>query len=139
MLQNEDVVKGVLISWTHVEPRGVQALNETTFLVTCSSGILADENGSAVEKIKNWLGKPVLITCDEVTTAQLSQVIECAHHTMGVELVVFNTRIDDIQSDSNQSVQSGYHSHAGSSTVPRASGTTILNKIPSIPCFFCTE
>ena len=49
-LQNEDVMKGVLMSWTHVEPRGVQTLNETTFLVTYSSGILADEIGSAIEK-----------------------------------------------------------------------------------------
>ena len=40
LLQNEDVAKGVLVSWTHVEPRSVQALNETTFLVTYASGIL---------------------------------------------------------------------------------------------------
>ena len=77
VLQNEDVVKGVLMSWTHVEPRSVQALNESTFLATYSLGILIDEIGSAVEKIEDWLGKPVVITCDEVTTAQLSQVIEC--------------------------------------------------------------
>ena len=49
-LRNEDIMKGVLMSWTHVEPRGVHALNETTFLVTYSSGILADEIGSAIEK-----------------------------------------------------------------------------------------
>ena len=89
-------MKGVSISWTHVEPRVVQALNETTFLVTYSSGILADEIGSAVEKIEDWLGKPVVITCDEVTTAQLPQVIECVWHTTGVESVVFNTRVDDM-------------------------------------------
>ena len=53
VLQNEDVMKEVLISWTHVEPRGVQALNETTFLATYASGILADEIGSAVEKIED--------------------------------------------------------------------------------------
>ena len=41
------------MSWTHVEPRNVQALNETTFLATYSSGILADEIGSAVEKIED--------------------------------------------------------------------------------------
>ena len=95
--------------WTHVDPRGVHALNETTFLVTYSAGILADEIGSAIEKIDEWLGKPVVITRNEVTTAQLPQVIECTHHTTGVESVVFNTRIDYEQSDSNQSVQSGYH------------------------------
>ena len=38
-LQNEDVMKGVLMSWTHVEPRSVQALNEATFLVTYATGI----------------------------------------------------------------------------------------------------
>ena len=50
-LQNEDVTKGVLMSWTHVEPRNVHTLNETTFLVTYASGISADEIGSAIEKI----------------------------------------------------------------------------------------
>ena len=48
----------------------------------------------------------------------------------GVELVVFNTKIDDMRSDSNQSVQSGYHSYAGGPAVPGASGITFLNKIP---------
>ena len=94
VLRNEDVMKGVLMSWTHVEPRSVHVLNETTFLVTYSSGILAEEIGSAIEKIDERLGKPVVITCDEVTTAQLPQVIECGCHTMGVESVVFNTRKD---------------------------------------------
>ena len=82
------------------------------------------------------MGKPVIITCDEVTTTQLCQVIECVSHTMGVESVLFNTRVDDMQSDSNQSVQSGYHSYAGSPAVQGASGTTILNKIPVILSFF---
>ena len=80
------------MSCTHVEPRGVQTLNETAFLVTYSSGILADEIGSAIEKNDEWLGKPVFITCDEVTTAQLLQLIECLHRTMVVESVVCNTR-----------------------------------------------
>ena len=93
-LRNEDVAKGVLMSWTHVEPRGEHALNKTTFLVTYSSGILAKEIGSTIEKIEEWLGKPVVITCDEVATAQLPQVIECVGHSTGVESVVFNTRID---------------------------------------------
>ena len=39
---------------------------------------MADEIGAAIEKIKNWLGKPVVITCNEVTMAQLPQVLECA-------------------------------------------------------------
>ena len=127
------------MSWMHVEPRSVQALNETTFLVTYASGILADEIGSAVEKIEDWLGKPVVITRDEVTTTQLPQVIECVQHTTGVDSVVFNTRIDDMHSDSNQSVPSGYHHYVGGPAVLGASGTTILNKIPSIPCFSGTE
>ena len=58
---------------------------------------------------------------------------------MGVESVVFNTRIDYMQSDSNQSIQSGYHSYVGSPAVLGASGTTFLNKIPGIPCFSGTE
>ena len=105
------------MNWMHVEPRSAQALNETTFLVTYASGILADEIGSAVEKIEDWLGKPVDITCDEVTTTQLPQVIECAWHTTGIDLIVFKTRIYDMHSDSNQSAQSGYHNYAGGSAV----------------------
>ena len=69
VLRYEDVTKGVLMSWTIVEPRSVQALNETTFLITYASGILANEIRSAVEKIEDWLGKPIIITCDEVTAA----------------------------------------------------------------------
>ena len=76
MLWNEDIAKGVLMSWTHVEPRNVQTLNETTFLITYESGILADEIRSAVKKIEDWLGKPVVITCDEVTPTKLPHVIE---------------------------------------------------------------
>ena len=41
--------------------------------------------------------------------------------------------------DSLESVQSGYHSHAGGPAVPGALGTTILNKILGIPCFSGTE
>ena len=96
VLQNENVAKGVLMSWMHVELRSVQALNETTFLATYASGILAEETGAAVEKIYNWLGKPVVITCDWATTNQLPQVVEHVWHTTGVELVVLNSRADDI-------------------------------------------
>ena len=110
---NEDIAKGVLIGGTHVEPRSLHGLNETTFLVAYSSGILAEEIRSTNEKIDDWLGKPMVITCDEVTTAQSPQVIKCACHTMGVESVVFITRIDNMQSDSNQNIQSGYHSYVG--------------------------
>ena len=40
------------MSWTHVEPRSVQALNESTFLVTYTSGILAHEIGSALKRLR---------------------------------------------------------------------------------------
>ena len=59
-LRNEDVMKGVLLRWTHIEPRSVHALNETTFLVMYSSSILSEEIGSAIEKIDEWLGTPVV-------------------------------------------------------------------------------
>ena len=52
-LQNEDVAQGVLRSWTHVEPRSVHALNETTFLVTYPSGILAKEIGLPLKRLRN--------------------------------------------------------------------------------------
>ena len=65
-------------------------LKKPHFLVTYSSGILADNIGSAFEKIDQWLGKSVVITCNEVTAAQLPQVLEEAHCTTAVESVVFN-------------------------------------------------
>ena len=109
------------------------------FLVTYSSSILAKEIGPAIEKIDEWLGKPVVIMCDEVTSVQLPQDIEHACHIMGVEGVVFNTGADSMRSDSNPSVHSGYHSYVGHPTVPGASGTTFLNKMPGIPWFSGTE
>ena len=81
----------------HVEPKNVQAINETTFLATYAVGIMAEEIGAAIEKIENWLSKPVVITCNEVTVAQLPHVLEHVWHITGVESVVFNKRIDDLQ------------------------------------------
>ena len=103
--------------------------------MTYSSGILAEEILSAFEKIDEWLGKPVVITCDEVTAAQLPPVIECACHTTRVESVVFNISLDEIKSDSNPSG----HSYAGSPSVQGVSGTTFLNKMPGLPWFSGTE
>ena len=77
VLQNEEVAKGVLMGWTHVESKDVQALNETRFLATYAAGVMADEIRAAIEKIENWLGKLVVITCDEVTKVQLPHVLEC--------------------------------------------------------------
>ena len=64
VFRNEDIMKGVLVSGTHVESSSVHALNETTFLVTYPSGIWAENIGSAIEieSINEWLGKPVVIT-----------------------------------------------------------------------------
>ena len=97
VFHNEDIVKGVVISGTHIEPRSVQTINETTFLVTYSSDILAEEIGSAIEKINEWLGKLVVITYDEVTAVQLPQAIEPVHCTTEVEPVVFNSGLEDIR------------------------------------------
>ena len=127
------------MGWTHVEPKNIQTHNETTFLATYAAGILAEEIGAAIEKTENWLGKPVVITCEDVTVAQLSHVLECAQCIVGMESVVFNNRMDDLHSDSLQSVQSGYHSNMTSPTVIGAPGPTILNKLPGIPHFSGTE
>ena len=60
--------------------------------------------------MNGWV-KPEVITCDEITTAQIPQVIEHVCHNMGVESVVFNTRIDDVQYDSNHSCARGTRYH----------------------------
>ena len=81
---NEEVAKGVLTGWTNMEPKRLQALSETTFLATFAVSIMAEEIGIAIERIDNWLGKPVVITCNEVTMAQLPHVLECVQHISGV-------------------------------------------------------
>ena len=139
VFRNEDIAKGVLVSGSHGKTRSGHALNETTFLVTCPSEILAADIGSAIKKINEWLGKPVVLTCDEVTAVQLPQVIKCTCHPTGLESVVFNTGLEEMKTDSNPSVHSGYHSYAGGPAVLGASGTMILNKIPGIPCFSGSE
>ena len=103
--------------------------------MTYPSVIQAEEIGSTIEKINEWLGKPVVIMCGEVTAIQLPHVIEHVCHTTGTESVVFNTGIDDMRSDSNPSVPSGYHSYAGGPAVLGASGTMLLKKMPGIPQF----
>ena len=62
-LCHEEVMKGVCMDWMNVEPKSMQALNETTFLAADAAGILVEEIGIAIEKIDNQLGKPVVITC----------------------------------------------------------------------------
>ena len=57
------------MGWTNIEPKSVQALNETTFLATYAAGILAEEIETAIDEINNWLGMPVVITCNEATVA----------------------------------------------------------------------
>ena len=96
IFRNDDIMKGVLIGMTHKEPRSVHALNETTFLVTYPLGILPEDVGSAIKKLNKWLGKPVVITYNEVTATQLRQVLECMCHTIAVESVVLNMGLDDI-------------------------------------------
>ena len=59
-----------------MEPKRLQVLNETTFLATFAVGILVEEIGIAIDRIDNWLGKPVVITCDEVTVVQLPHLLE---------------------------------------------------------------
>ena len=76
-LHNEEVAKGVITVWTNVEHKRLQAVNEMTFLATFVVGILAEEIGIAIEKINNWLGKPVVITCNEVTVVQFLHMLEC--------------------------------------------------------------
>ena len=139
IFRNEDFTKGVLIGMVHIEPRSVHTLNETPFLVTYPSGILAEDIGTAIEKINECFGKHVVIICDEATFTQLPQVLECAHYTTGVESIVFNMGLDEIQAQSIPSTCSGYQSYAGGPTVPGASGTTFLNNIPDIPQFLALD
>ena len=132
-LHNEEVAKVILTRWTNVESKRLQAFKETTFLATFAVDILAEEIGIAMERIDNWLDKPVAITCNEVTMAQLPHVLEHVSHISGVDLVVFNPKTDDLHSDFLQSVHNGHCSSATSSVALGAIGQPILNKILGIP------
>ena len=55
-------------------------------------------------------------------------------HTAGVESVVFNTTLDEMRTESNPSICSGYHSYAGNPAMLGASDTTFINKISGVPC-----
>ena len=72
----------MLKGWINVEPKRLQALNETTFLAIYAAGISAEEIGTAIEKIKNWLGKASSYYFHEVTMAQLSHVFDCVQHIL---------------------------------------------------------
>ena len=78
VFHNEEVTKGVITGWTNMEPKRLQALNETTFLAIFAVCILAEEIGNAIERSDNWLGKPVVITCNEVTVAQPPHMLKHA-------------------------------------------------------------
>ena len=122
-----------------MEPKRLQALNETTFLVTFAVGIWAEEIGIAIEKIDNWLGKPVVITCNEVTMVQLPHVLECVQCISGACSVVFNPKTDDLCSDSLQSVPNGPCSLMTSPVPLKTVSQPLLNTIPGIPKFSGTE
>ena len=52
-LCNEEVTKGVLTGWMNLKPKRLLTLNDTTFLDTFAVGILAEEIGTAIERIDN--------------------------------------------------------------------------------------
>ena len=132
-------MKGVITGWTNMEPKRLQALNETTFLATFAAGILAEEIGIAIEKIDNWLGKPVVITCNEVTMVQLPHELKCVQCSSGADLVVFNPKTDDLHSDPLQSIPNGPHSLMTRPISLKPIGQPLLNTIPGIPQFSGTE
>ena len=138
-LCNEEVAKGVITGWTNMECKRLQALNETTFLATFPVGILAEEIGIAIEKINNWLGKPVIITCNEVTMVQLPHVLKCVQHISGADSFVFNPKTDDLHSESLQSVPNGPCILITSPVLLKTIDQPLLNTKPGIPQFSGTE
>ena len=138
-LCNEKAAKGVITGWTNVEPKRLQVLNETTFLATFAVGILAEQIGVAIEKIDNWLGKLVVITCNEVTTEKLPHVLEHMQHISGANLVVFNPKPGDLHSDSLQTIPNEPNSLMVSPAPLKLINQPLLNMIPGMPEFSSTE
>ena len=81
----------------------------------------------------------MVITCDEVTATQLPHVLRCVQCISGVDLAVCNPKMDDLHSDSLQSVHNGQHNLVTSPVPLRTIGQPILNKIPGILQFSGTE
>ena len=131
-LHNEEVAKGVITGWTNVENKRLQACNETTFLATFATGILAEGIGVAIEKISNWLGKPVVITCNEVTGVQLPHVLEHVWHISRADLVVFNPKTDDLHSYFLQTISNEPHSLMVSPAPLKPIAQPLLNTIPEM-------
>ena len=103
------------------------------------AGIFAEEIGIAIEKINNWLCKPVVITCDEVTVVQLFHVLKHAQHISGADLVVFNPKTDDLHFESLQGVPNGPCNLMTSPGPLKTIGQLLLNTMPGIPQFSGTE
>ena len=102
-------------------------------------GILAEEIGVAIEKIDNWLGKPIVITCNQVTAVQLPHVLKHAQCISRADLVVFNPKTDDLHSDSLQTIPNEPHSLMVNPVSLKPVGQPHLNTIPGIPGFSSTE
>ena len=122
-----------------MEPKRLQALNETTFLATFAVAILAEEIGVAIAKIDNWLGKPIIIICNEVIMVQLPHVLECVQCISRADLVVFNPKTDDLHSDSLQTIPNVPCSLMVSQAQLKPIGQPLLNTIPGVPQFSGSE
>ena len=116
-----------------MDPKRLQALNESTFLATFAVGILAEEVGVAVEKIDNCLGKPIVITCYEVTMVQLPHVLKCLWHISGADSVVYNPKTDDLHSDLLQTIPNEPHSMMVSPAPLKPIDQPLLNTNPGMP------
>ena len=64
-----------------------------------------------LKRYNEWLGKSVVITCDDVNATQLPKVLEHEHQATGVESIVFNMGLDEIWTESIPSVCSRYQSY----------------------------
>ena len=136
------VAKGVITGWTNMEPKRLQALNENHLLsYICSAGILAEEIGVAIEKIDNWLGKPVVITCNEVTAWYNFPMCSNVHNVsvQKSDSVVFNPKTDDLHSDSLQTIPNEPHSLMVSPAPLKPVDQPVLNMIPGMPRLSGTE
>ena len=100
---------------------------------------MAEEIRITIEKINNWLGKPVVITCNEVTTVQLPHVLKHAQCISGTDFVVFNPKTDDLHSDSLQSIPNEPHSLMTSPVPLKTIDQPLMNRIPGIPKFSGSE
>ena len=71
IFHDQEVMKGVIIKYTHVEPKEILALDEEFYVLIFASGIGVINISHRLNTLHSWLWKPVKEEFDMATEDQL--------------------------------------------------------------------